>query len=52
MTLKNELMWSQSVDRSSTELSISGISAPTLAKEFGTPAFILDETDFRTRALA
>ena len=52
MTLKNELMWSQSVDRSSTELSISGISATTLAKEFGTPAFILDETDFRTRALA
>ncbi len=51
MSKKNELMWSQSVDRSATELSISGIPATTLAKEFGTPAFILDEADFRTRAL-
>lgn len=47
-----EKMWSQSVDRSSTELNISGISATTLAQEFGTPAFILDEADFRARALA
>jgi len=45
-------MWSQSVDRSATELSISGISATNLAKEFGTPSFILDEVDFRARALA
>ena len=45
-------MWSHNVDRSAHELSISGISATALAKEFGTPAFILDEADFRTRALA
>ena len=45
-------MWSQNVDRAATELSISGISATALAKEFGTPAFILDEADFRTRAIA
>ncbi len=48
----SENMWSQSVVRSSNELSISGISATTLARDFGTPAFILDEADFRTRALA
>ena len=48
----SENMWSQSVDRSSNELRISGISATTLARDFGTPAFILDEADFRTRALA
>jgi diaminopimelate decarboxylase len=48
----SENMWSQSVDRSGAELSISGISASSLAKEFGTPAFILDEADFRARALA
>ena len=52
MSKKNEQMWSQSVDRRSAELTISGISASSLAKEFGTPAFILDEADFRTRALA
>ena len=44
----NENMWSQSVDRSGAELSISGISASSLAKDFGTPAFILDEADFLT----
>ena len=48
----SENMWSQNVDRDATELSICGIAATKLAKEFGTPAFILDEVDFRTRALA
>jgi diaminopimelate decarboxylase len=53
MTINSsENMWSRSVDRSGAELSISGISASSLAKEFGTPAFILDEADFRARALA
>jgi diaminopimelate decarboxylase len=45
-------MWSTSVDRSANELSISGITASSLAKEFGTPAFILDEADFLARANA
>jgi diaminopimelate decarboxylase len=45
-------MWSTSVDRSASELSISGITASSLAKEFGTPAFILDEADFLARANA
>ena len=33
------------------ELHCSGISASALAAEFKTPAFFLDEDDFRTRAL-
>ena len=45
-------MWSTSVDRSGHELSIAGITATALAKEFGTPAFILDEVDFQSRAQA
>jgi diaminopimelate decarboxylase len=44
-------MWSSSVT-TGTELSISGISAKDLAKEFGTPTFFIDEADFRARALA
>jgi len=44
-------MWSSSVT-TGAELSIAGISAKELAKEFGTPTFFIDEADFRTRALA
>ena len=44
-------MWSANVAQGK-ELSISGISATNLAKEFGTPAFIMDEADFRARAKA
>jgi diaminopimelate decarboxylase len=43
-------MWSSSVT-TGAELSIAGISAKELAKEFGTPTFFIDEADFRTRAL-
>ena len=34
------------------ELTIAGITAATLADEFGTPLFVIDEEDFRTRARA
>jgi diaminopimelate decarboxylase len=44
-------MWSSSVT-TGAELSIAGLSAKTLAKEFGTPTFFLDEADFRARVLA
>lgn len=44
-------MWSSSV-QTGTELSISGITAKQLAKDFGTPTFFIDEADFRARALA
>ena len=44
-------MWSSSVT-TGAELSISGITAQDLAKEFGTPTFFIDEADFRARAIA
>ena len=44
-------MWSSSVT-TGDELSISGITAKTLAKDFGTPTFFIDEADFRERARA
>jgi diaminopimelate decarboxylase len=44
-------MWSSSVT-TGAELSIAGITAKTLAKDFGTPTFVIDEADFRERALA
>ena len=42
-------MWSSQV-KTGSELSISSIPVSQLAKEFGTPAFIMDEADFRNRA--
>ena len=44
-------MWSSSV-QTVAELSIAGISAKNLAKEFGTPTIFIDETDFYARAAA
>ena len=44
-------MWSSSVT-TGAELSIAGITTKTLAKEFGTPTFFIDEADFRERARA
>ncbi len=44
-------MWSSNV-LTGEELSISGISATALAQEFATPAFIMDEADFRARAIS
>jgi len=44
-------MWSANVTQSE-ELTISTITASTLAKEFGTPAFIMDQADFYNRAQA
>jgi diaminopimelate decarboxylase len=42
-------MWSSNVSLGE-ELSISGLRATDLAREFGTPVFIMDEADFRLRA--
>ncbi len=44
-------MWSSNVAIQG-ELSIAGITASDLAQEFATPAFIMDEVDFRARATA
>ena len=43
-------MWSRNVSFSEGELHISGLSVRSLAKDFGTPAFILDKADFIARA--
>ena len=44
-------MWSSSV-KTGAEISIAGITAKDLAKEFGTPAFFVDQADFYARATA
>ena len=45
-------MWSRNISFTNGELHLSGIPASKLAKEFGTPAFFIDEADFRERATA
>ncbi len=45
-------VWSSEVTFENGQLHLSGISAQSLASEFGTPTFFLDETDFRSRATA
>ena len=44
-------MWSRNTSVTNGELHLSGISASKLAKDFGTPAFFIDEADFRERAI-
>ena len=44
-------MWSKNVTFTDGELHLSGISAAKLAREFGTPAFFVDEEDFKNRAV-
>ncbi len=44
-------MWSRNISFTNGELHLSGISASKLAKDFGTPAFFIDEADFRERAI-
>lgn len=44
-------LWSSSVRRAADgALTVAGVSVLDLAREFGTPAYVFDETDFRTRA--
>ena len=44
-------LWPAGVSFNNGVLHISGISAHTLAKDFATPAFFIDEDDFRVRAM-
>jgi diaminopimelate decarboxylase len=44
-------MWSKNSSLDSGVLTLAGISAAQLAKDFGTPTFFLDEDAFRSRAL-
>ena len=44
-------LWAASVGRDSDGvLTVAGVNVLDLAREFGTPAYVLDEDDFRTRA--
>ncbi len=46
-------VWSSGVTRSGDgEITVAGIGVKELAKEFGTPAYIVDEADFRARCQA
>jgi diaminopimelate decarboxylase len=51
MSKNIQSLWSKSVSIEKGQLHCSGISASTLAAEFKTPTFFLDEDDFRNRAL-
>src|SRR5450755_3958631 len=43
-------VWSSNVSRSDAGvLTIAGIAATDLARDFGTPAYVVDEADFRAR---
>jgi diaminopimelate decarboxylase len=52
----NELLpqlWSQSIRRDDEgRLEVGGVDVATIAREFGTPAYVIDEDDFRSRARA
>jgi diaminopimelate decarboxylase len=52
----NELLpalWSATVGRDAEGVvTVGGLDVATLAERFGTPAYVLDEADFRGRALA
>jgi diaminopimelate decarboxylase len=49
--MSNE-MWSKNSSLQGGTLSLAGISAAQLAKDFGTPTFFLDEDAYRSRAIA
>ena len=42
-------IWPRNTTFENGEIQLAGIRAQDLAKEFGTPAFIIDEDDFRSR---
>ena len=43
-------VWSSNVKRSRDGvLSVAGVSVDAIAAEFGTPAYVIDEADFRAR---
>ena len=44
------MVWSKQVKWINGNFTLAGHSADELAEKFGTPAFLLDEDDFRSRA--
>ena len=45
-------LWSQTATKADGVLSVGGVSLPELVREHGSPAYVLDEADFRSRARA
>lgn len=43
-------VWPGTAERLDGELTVGGIGVAELAAQYGTPLFVLDETEFRTRA--
>ncbi|MYZ40149.1 diaminopimelate decarboxylase, partial [Streptomyces sp. SID4917] len=53
LNVLDEKVWSRTVRRNEGGVAtVAGIEVTRLAEEFGTPAYILDETDFRARCRA
>jgi diaminopimelate decarboxylase len=47
------MLWASTVHRNdSGELQVGGVAVRAIASQYGTPAFVLDEVDFRARATA
>ncbi|MFC7726829.1 diaminopimelate decarboxylase [Nocardioides sp. GCM10028917] len=44
------LLWSRTATKSEGVLSVGGVPLPELVREHGSPAYVLDEADFRGRA--
>ena len=44
------LLWSRTATKSDGVLSVGGVPLPELVREHGSPAYVLDEADFRSRA--
>jgi len=44
-------LWSRTVSRSGGELVVGGVRASELAERFGTPLYVIDEQDARSRAV-
>ena len=47
-----EHLWSLTATKQDGVLTVGGVAMPDLAREHGTPAYVLDEADFRSRARA
>lgn len=46
-------VWSENVARAASgEVTVAGLSAPAIAAQFGTPVYVVDEADARSRAAA
>ncbi|MEV5602351.1 diaminopimelate decarboxylase [Streptomyces sp. NPDC052299] len=53
LNVLDEKVWSRTVARDEHgALTVGGLTVSHLAEEFGTPAYFLDETDFRSRCRA